>query len=82
MIPNPVEIAPFLFPRYNINTRKVGGRARFTPIFKENRETKVRILRHLIRSGQYRPDGYAIADAVLFGDLAGAVGNRAAFPGC
>jgi hypothetical protein len=82
MIPNPVEIATVHFPHHDINFRKLSGQKRVISRNKENREATIRILRQLIRSGQYYPDGYAIADAVLFAELPGAGANGAAISRC
>ncbi len=80
MIVDPGESASYIFPP--IDSRQPTKMIRLTPIFKENRQQKLKILRQMIHSGEYCPRGYAIADAIVFGNFGGAAVNGPACASC
>lgn len=71
------ETAAFLLPHRHGTTDRSVDRVLFTPLFKENRLTKVRVLRQLILTGKYSPDGFAIAEAILRGNSRSTVSRGA-----
>lgn len=59
------ETVAFVLPRNPCNQDQSVDRVLFQPLFRENRQTKVRVLRELILTGSYAPDGFSVADALL-----------------
>lgn len=77
MIVNLGESSSYVFPFTGNGQRTVG--MAFPPLFRENRQAKIRTLRQLVSAGVYYPTGRAIADAILYGNCDDAAAHSAAF---